>query len=83
MTRGYPNVRVHDLQAERSITHDLDRYTDLYHFDPAVNDLIVTRACADRADDDASLARDEADLRAQVRAIREPGAVEALGRASP
>jgi hypothetical protein len=82
-TARYPNVRIHDLQAERSITHDLDRYTDLYHFDPAVNDLIVTVACGEKADDAASLARKEDDLRMQVRAIREPGAVAALGRPSP
>jgi hypothetical protein len=79
-TARYPNVRIHDLQAERAITHDLDRYTDLYHFDPGVNDLIVTDACAAEADTDASLARKEAALRDQVRALREPGAVEALAR---
>lgn len=79
-TARYPNVRIHDLQADRAITHDLDRYTDLYHFDPAVNDLIVADACGATADTDASLGAKEAELRAQVAAIRRPGAVEALGR---
>jgi len=39
------NVRVTDLQAEDSITHDLDRYDDIYHFDPAVNEWLVQSAC--------------------------------------
>jgi hypothetical protein len=46
------NVRVVDLQAERAITHDLDRYDDIYHFDPAVNESLVQSACtgANRVD---------------------------------
>ena len=46
------NVRLIDLQAERSITHDLDRYDDIYHFDPAVNEWLVQSACtgANRVD---------------------------------
>jgi hypothetical protein len=47
-TRGLANVRIIDLQAERAITHDLDRYTDLYHFDPAVNEWLVESACKGR-----------------------------------
>jgi hypothetical protein len=47
-TRALANVRLIDLQAERAITHDLDRYTDLYHFDPAVNEWLVESACKDR-----------------------------------
>jgi len=82
-TRPYANVRIHDLQSARAITHDLDRYTDLYHFDPAVNGLIVDTACAPDADSEASLAQKEAALRAQVRAIGRPGAVEALSPANP
>ena len=47
-TRGLPNVRVIDLQAVAEITHDLDRYTDLYHFAPSVNDWLVEEACGER-----------------------------------
>ena len=47
-TRALSNVHLIDLQTERAITHDLDRYTDLYHFDPAVNEWLVESACKDR-----------------------------------
>ena len=41
-----PNVHITDLQGERAITHDLDRYDDIYHFDPAANESLVQSACA-------------------------------------
>ena len=47
-TRGLPNVRVIDLQGVAEITHDLDRYTDLYHFEPAINEWLIRQACDDR-----------------------------------
>jgi hypothetical protein len=47
-TRALPNVRVIDLQGVAKITHDLDRYTDLYHFEPAVNEWLVEEACGER-----------------------------------
>ena len=47
-TRGLPNVRVIDLQGVAKIPHDLDRYTDLYHFDPSVNEWLIGQACGDR-----------------------------------
>jgi len=47
-TRGLSNVRVVDLQGVAEITHDLDRYTDLYHFDPAVNEWLIAEACGER-----------------------------------
>ncbi len=53
-TRGLANVSIIDLQAERVVTHDLDRYTDLYHFDPAVNESLVESACKDGNRVDAS-----------------------------
>jgi len=53
-TRGLRNVKITDLQAERTITHDLDRYTDLYHFDPAINEWLVESACKGRNRVDAS-----------------------------
>ena len=47
-TRALPNVRVIDLQGVADVTHDLDRYTDLYHFAPAVNEWLVDAACHGR-----------------------------------
>jgi hypothetical protein len=48
VTRGLPNVRVIDLQGVVEVTHDLDRYTDLYHFAPRVNEWLIAEACGDR-----------------------------------
>ena len=45
VTRELPNVRVVDLQGVAEITHDLDRYTDLYHFAPDVNEWLIAEAC--------------------------------------
>jgi len=47
-TRESPNVHLIDLQGIVEITHDLDRYTDLYHFAPAVNESLVGEACGER-----------------------------------
>jgi len=44
-TRTLPNVRVVDLQGVREVTHDLDRYTDLYHFAPDINEWVIAEAC--------------------------------------
>jgi hypothetical protein len=80
-TRGLPNVAITDLQSERSITHDLDRYTDLYHFDPAVNERLVEAVCSRRTAFDASDV-DEAErrLREQVAAARTPaGLAQVVG----
>jgi hypothetical protein len=72
-TRALPNVRVVDLQGVAEITHDLDRYTDLYHFDPAVNEWLIAEACRDRyrvrADNVDAL---EAELRRQAQTF-DPG----------
>jgi len=76
-----PNVAITDLQSERSITHDLDRYTDLYHFDPAVNERLVEAVCSRRTAFDASDV-DEAErrLREQVAAARTPaGLAQVVG----
>jgi len=69
-TRALGNVRVIDLQVAAEITHDLDRYTDLYHFAPAVNEWLVGEACGERyrvnaGNVDAMLG----DLRRQARAF--------------
>ncbi len=47
-TRALPNVRVIDLQGVAEVTHDLDRYTDLYHFAPPVNEWLIREACNDQ-----------------------------------
>lgn len=76
--RHFANARVFDLQAEASITHDLDRYTDLYHFAPDVNDWMVRTVCGGPGMDAATLAGIEARLRDQVRRIEQPRALQAL-----
>jgi hypothetical protein len=47
-TRALPNVHVIDLQGVAGVTHDLDRYTDLYHFAPPINDWLIDAACHGR-----------------------------------
>jgi hypothetical protein len=70
-TRGLPNVRIVDLQPVTAVTHNLDNYTDLYHFSPAINEWLVAEACAGRhrvrSDDNVDAL--EQDLRAQARAF--------------
>ena len=77
-TRDLPNVHVHDLQAESSITHDLARYTDIYHFDAAVNDWMVKRVCGTPDPTAADLASQEAALRAQVARVATPAGLAAV-----
>jgi hypothetical protein len=48
VTKSLPNVHITDLQSEAAITHNLDRYVDLYHFDPGVNQQIVDAACGEQ-----------------------------------
>jgi len=74
-TRDLPNARIVDLQPDAAVTHDLDNYTDLYHFSPAINEWMIGEACGDRhrirsaADVDAS----ERDIRAQAGAFDPAG----------
>jgi len=35
------NVRLHDFQADTSITHDFDMYFDITHYDSSINDKII------------------------------------------
>jgi hypothetical protein len=69
-TRDLANVRLVDLQGVERITHDLDLYTDLYHFAPTVNEWLIDAACHDRYRVDAgnvdALGRE---LRAQAMAF--------------
>ncbi len=70
-TRELPNVRIVDLQPVAAVTHDLDNYTDLYHFSPAINEWLITEACTDRhrVRTDGDVDTLERDLRAQARAF--------------
>jgi hypothetical protein len=77
-TRALPNVHLHDLQAEAAITHDLDRYTDIYHFDAAVNDWMVQAVCAAPDTTAAGLVQAEAALRAQVARVATPAGLAAV-----
>ena len=83
-TRGLANVRIIDLQAERAITHDLDRYTDLYHFDPAINEWLVELACKGRNRVDASnVDAYERHMREQVAAASTTAGLAALTASRP
>jgi len=81
LAAGLPNVHVIDLQAERAVTHDLARYDDIYHFDPAVNEWLVEAACHDRNRVDArSVEAFERELRNQVAAVATPeGLAQVVG----
>ena len=74
-TKGLPNVRIVDLQPDAAVTHDLDNYTDLYHFSPAINEWMIAQACGDRhrirssSDVDAA----EREMRAQASAFDPAG----------
>jgi hypothetical protein len=67
------------LQSDAAITHDLDRYDDIYHFDPAINERLVMAACQGRyrvgPENVDELARE---LQAQVAAIRAPAGLAAV-----
>lgn len=78
-TRALGNVRVIDLQSERAVTHDLDRYDDIYHFDPSINEWLVAAACKGRNRVDASsLDEFERRLQEQVAAVATPAGLEAV-----
>jgi len=47
-TRELANVHIIDLQGVAEVTHNLDLYTDLYHFAPSINDWLIDAACHDR-----------------------------------
>ncbi|MDQ2961882.1 MAG: hypothetical protein M3R31_01805 [Pseudomonadota bacterium] len=78
-TRRLANVHVIDLQGERAVTHDLDRYDDIYHFDPAINERLVEAACQGRNRVDASnIDEFEQQLREQVAAVNTPAGLAAV-----
>jgi len=83
-TREFSNVRVFDLQGELAITHDLDRYMDLYHFDPAVNEWLIESVCSGRNRIDASNVEAYARrLREQVAAASSARGLAALAASTP
>ena len=41
------NVRLYDFQAEKSITHNLNIYFDITHYDKSINELIISEIHAD------------------------------------
>ncbi|CAN5317180.1 hypothetical protein BH11PSE11_BH11PSE11_38020 [soil metagenome] len=43
--QGMPNVRLFDMQWDESITHQLDLYSDIYHFNPAINRKMLESVC--------------------------------------
>jgi hypothetical protein len=76
-TRDLPNVRIVDLQSDAAVTHNLDNYTDLYHFSPAVNEWLIGQACGG-----GHSIRSEADVDATEREIRaQAGAFDPAGLA--
>lgn len=42
---AFPHVRVHDMQWDARITHNLDLYSDIYHFHPSVNQHLLSLVC--------------------------------------
>jgi hypothetical protein len=79
-TRSLPNVRVFDLQSEAKITHDFDRYSDIYHFDPATNLTLLEAACANESPyrvTPQTLETFESEIRAQTRRFDPVAAVSA------
>jgi len=78
-TRALPNVRIVDLQSEAAITHDLDRYDDIYHFDPGVNEWLIRVVCGGGHEVKATTVEElEQELRAQVAAVNTASGLAAL-----
>lgn len=65
---GLPNARVFDFQTVRRLTHDLGRYKDVHHFDPAVNDWIIR--AMERDEHRVTSANVEEDLRLHAEQVR-------------
>jgi hypothetical protein len=42
---AYPNARILDMQWDAGIVQNLDLYTDIYHFNPAINMRMLASAC--------------------------------------
>ena len=64
-----PNVRILDMQWDAGIIQNLDLYTDIYHFNPAINRRMLESACGDDERyrvTQARLDKFEADVRQQA-----------------
>jgi hypothetical protein len=70
-THDLRNVRIVDLQPAAIVTHDLDNYTDLYHFSPTINVWMIEEACGEghRISSVADVEASERQLRAQASAF--------------
>ena len=78
-TRRFANVHVVDLQAERAVTHDLDHYDDIYHYDPSINAWLVEATCLGRNRVTAgNVDQFEGQLAGQVSAIATPAGLAAV-----
>ncbi len=68
-TESLSNVRIFDLQWDRDIIQNLDLYSDIYHFNPAINRQMLGAVCGNDARyrvTARSLVDFEAELRRQV-----------------
>jgi len=83
-TRELDNVRVFDLQSEAVITHDLDKYDDIYHFDPTINEQLIESTCKGRNRvDGTSVSEFERWLREQVTAVNTPAGLARIAAGRP
>jgi hypothetical protein len=70
ITSALHNVHVADVESIENVTHDLDLYTDLYHYSPVVNNLVVRAACGQEyLVNEGNVQSLERQLRAQVLAF--------------
>ena len=83
-TRELANVRVFDLQSEAVITHNLDKYDDIYHFDPTINELLIDSTCKGRNRvDRASVTELERRLHEQLTAVNTPAGLARIAAGRP
>ncbi len=73
--RTLPNTRIFDMQWDESITHNLDLYSDIYHFNPAINRRLLESVCANETRyrvTEKSVGEFDATLRQQALRINVP-----------
>jgi hypothetical protein len=77
-------VHVVDIESVRSTTHDLDLYTDAYHYAPVVNNFVVRAACArEYLVNQGNIDSLDKELRAQVSAFDLRSAIQGRTPESP
>jgi hypothetical protein len=79
-TRSHRNARIFDLQSDAAITHDLDRYLDIYHFAPDVNRSIVRAACGREREHEVAAHSIDAFERRLREQVHEAGSPDGLAR---